>query len=95
MLRLDLNEELTTDEQGSVIPYSNLTSPTTIIEIPTKTYVDSLSENNRIRRDLSTVFNDQHDQLDQIKLTKLDSVIAIRNPGSDVASQILNTLTII
>ena len=43
------------DEQVSIIPNSTLTSPKTIIEIPTKSFVDSLHENSRNRQDLSSV----------------------------------------
>ena len=47
------------DEQNSILPNSTLTSSKTIIEIPTKAYVDSLSEKDRNRRDLLIVFSDQ------------------------------------
>ena len=59
LLRLDADEQLKLDEQDSVIPNSALTSPKTIVELPTKSYVDSLHESSRNRRDLSSVFNDQ------------------------------------
>ena len=50
LLRLDPDENL---EQDSVILDSTLTSPKTIIELPTKSYVDSShEENERSRRDL-------------------------------------------
>ena len=42
LLRSDPDEELELDEQDSIIPNSTLTSLRTIIEIPTKSYVDSL-----------------------------------------------------
>ena len=57
-----------------MIPNFILTSPKTIIELPTKSYVDSLHESNRNRRDLSSVFNDQDNEFDNNKLTNLDSV---------------------
>ena len=59
MLRLDPDEKLKLDKQDSIILNSTLTSPKTIIEIPTKASVDSLSENDRKGRDLLTVFNNQ------------------------------------
>ena len=59
LLRLDPDEKLNPDEQASIILNSTLTSPKTIIELPTKSYVDSLHENSRNRRDLSSVFFDQ------------------------------------
>ena len=40
LLRLDPDEKLKLDEQNSITPYSTLTLSKTIIEIPTKTYVD-------------------------------------------------------
>ena len=82
-MRLDLNEELKLDEQDCVILNSALTSPKTIIEIPTKNYVDSLHESSRNRRDLSSVFNDQDTQFDNTKSTNLHSVSVNRNPSSD------------
>ena len=53
LLRLDPVEVLKFNDKVSEIPNSTLTSPKTIIEIPTKSYVDSLHEINRNRRDLS------------------------------------------
>ena len=64
LLRLDPDEKLKLDEQDSVIHKSNLTSRKTIIELPTKSYVDSLHESRRKRRDLSSVFNDQDKEFD-------------------------------
>ena len=82
-LGLDPNEKLNLDEQDSIILNSALTSPKTIIEIPTKAYVDSLSEKDRNRRDLSTVFNDQDNEFDSNKLTILDSITVNRYPTRD------------
>ena len=53
------------------------------MEIPTKNYVDSLHESKRKKRDLSSVFNDQANELDNIKLTNLHSVSVDRKPSSD------------
>ena len=58
LLKLDPDEKLKLDEQDSIVLNSYLTLPKTIIEIPSKSYVDSLHEINRNRRDLSSVFND-------------------------------------
>ena len=71
------------DEQNLFILISMLTSPKTILKIQTKDYVDSLHENNRNRRFLSTVFNDQDDEFDHSKLTEFDSITINRNPSSD------------
>ena len=83
MLRLDPDEKLKLNEQVSIIPNSTLTSPKTLIEIPTRNYVDSSHQSSRKRRDLSSVLNDQDNEVDNIKLTKLDSVSINRNPSSD------------
>ena len=46
LLRLDPNEKLDLDNQGSINLNSTLTSPKTVIEIPTKACIDSLHEGN-------------------------------------------------
>ena len=46
LLILDPDEKLKLDEQDSIIPKSTLTSPNTIIELPTKSYVDSFHESS-------------------------------------------------
>ena len=71
------------DKQGSINLNSTLTSPKTILEIPTKSYVDSLHGNSRNRRDLSSVLNDQDNEFHNNKLTNLDSVTVNRKPSSD------------
>ena len=48
-----------------------------------KSFVDNLHEINRNRRDLSSVFIDQDNEVDFKKLTNLDSVSVNRNPSSD------------
>ena len=83
LLSFDPNEKLKLDEQGCIILNSNLTSPRAIIEIPTKDYVDCLSENNRNRRDIPTVINDQDNEFDNNKLTNLDGITVNRNPTVD------------
>ena len=82
-LRLDLHEEIKLDEEDSIFFNSSLTSPKTQTELPTKTYVDSLHQNSRIRRDISTSFKDQDIEFDDIKLRNLDGITVIRNPNSD------------
>ena len=57
LLRLDPNETLDLDNQDSIILNSSLTEPKTIIEIPTRAYIDGLhDENERSRRDLGLDF---------------------------------------
>ena len=83
MLRLGADEELNLDEQDSRVLNSNITSPKTIIELPNKSYVDSLYESNRNRQQLSSVFNHRDNEFDNKKLTNLDSVSVNRNSISD------------
>ena len=83
LLRLDPDEKLNLDEQDSIILNSALTSSKRIIEFSTKSYVDSVHESSRNRRDLSSVFNDQDNEFDNNILTHLDSVTVNRNPTSD------------
>ena len=93
LLRLDSNEKLELDKQDSIILNSTLTDPVTIIEIPTKAYIDSLhEENERSRRDLGIDFydessdlvkNNQDNNFNDNKLTNLDSITINRNPNSD------------
>ena len=59
IISLDRDEKLKLDEQDSLILNSFLTSPKTIIKIPTKSSVIILHETKRNRRDLSSVNNDQ------------------------------------
>ena len=83
LLRLHRDEKLKLDKQDSILLDSILIPPNTIIELPTKSYVDSLHEINRDRRDLSSVFNDQDSEFDNNKLTNLDSITVNRNPNLD------------
>ena len=75
MLRLDHIEKLNPNEQDSIILNSTLTSRKLLIEITTKSYVDSLHENSRNRRELSLVFNDQDNEFDKKKLTNIDQLV--------------------
>ena len=78
LLRLNPHKKLKLGEQDSKIPNSTLTSPKTIIKLPTKSYVDSLQECSRKKRDLSSVLNDQDNEL-----TTSDKVSVNRDPTSD------------
>ena len=90
LLRLDPDEKLNLHEQNSIFLNSNLTSPKTIKEIPTKSYIDSLhEENERNRRDLGIDFYDQSNDLvknnqdnnfNDNKLTNLNSITINNNP---------------
>ena len=83
LLRLDPDEKSQLDEQDSVVLNSSLTLPKTIIQLLTKSYVDSLHEGSRNKRDLSSVFNDQDNEFDKNKVTNLDFITVIRNPNLD------------
>ena len=84
LLRLHADEKLNIGERDSILLNSTLTLPNTLIELPTKSYVDSLHESSRNRRDLSSVFNDEDNEFDKNKLNKVDSVTVNRNPTSDI-----------
>ena len=83
LLRLDPKGKIHYGKLDSIFVNSSITSPRTIIELPTRSYVDSLHESSRNRRDLSSVFNDQDNEYDNNKLTNLDSVTLNSNPSSD------------
>ena len=50
------------------------------MEIRNEAYVDSTSENDRSRRDMCTVFNDQCNEFQKNELAVLASVRVNRNP---------------
>ena len=83
LLRLDPKGKIHHGKLDSIFVNTSITSPRTIIELPTKSYVDSLHEINRDRRDLSSVFNDQDNEFDNNKLTNLDSITVNRDPNLD------------
>ena len=83
LLRLDPKGKIHYGKLDSIFVNSSITSPRTIIELPTKSYVDSLHEINRDRRDLTSVFNDQDNEFDNNKLTNLDSITVNRDPNLD------------
>ena len=58
-IRLDSDEESKFDEHDSTILNFTLSSSKIINETPTKIYVALLSENDRTRRDISTLLRDQ------------------------------------
>ena len=60
LMRIDPDETLDLYNQDSIILISTLTSSKTVIEIPTKAYIDSLhEENERSRRDIDRDFYDE------------------------------------
>ena len=93
LLRLDPDEILDLDNQDYIILNSTLTTPKTVIEIPTKAYIDNLhEENERSRRDLGIDFYDESNDLvkdiqendfNDNKLINIDSITVNREPNSD------------
>ena len=78
LLRFDPDENLNWDEQDSIISNSKLTSPKTIIEIPTKSFIDSLHEENEQSRRVSGI--DFYDELnDFVKKTIKIMMLMIKN----------------
>ena len=75
LLSLNPDENLKLDGEDSVILTSTFTSPKSLIELPTKAHVESLSESSGSRRDMFTVFNDQDIGFVNIKLTNFDGVM--------------------
>ena len=64
LLRLDPKGKIHHGKLDSISLNSSITSPRTIIELPTKSYVDSLhGENERSRRDLGLDFHDESSTL--------------------------------
>ena len=64
LLRLDPNEILDLNNQDSILLNSTLNNLKTIIELPTKAYIDGLHDaNERSRRDLGIDFYDESDNL--------------------------------
>ena len=83
LLRLDPDDKLKLDEQDFIVLNSTLTSPKAILEVPTKSHVDSLHEIDRNRRDLLSVYNDQDNEFDKINLIHLDSTTVNTDPCCD------------
>ena len=91
LLRLDPNETLDLDNQDSIILNSSLSSPKKILEIPLKAFIDSLhEENEQSGRDLGRNFydesidlvkNNQNKDLNDNKLTNIDSITVNGNPS--------------
>ena len=62
---------------------SNISEPTDVNHVAKNSYVDSLSENDINRRNLSLVFIDQNNEFYNNKFTFLVSVTVNRNPTTD------------
>ena len=78
LVRLDPDEKLNLDEQDSIILNSILISPKTIIEVPTKNYVDKKLVDPSIKKNTNHVdFNDK--KLDNVRFSKVNSFSAV--PG--------------
>ena len=76
-LRLGRDEKLKLDEQNSIVLNSTLTLPETIIELPTKSYVDrGLNDPSTNRNNAHVDFNDKN--LDNVRFVKVNSMPAVR-----------------
>ena len=77
MLRLDPDESLKLDERGYILLNSSLTSPKTILKIPTKIYVDEkIDDPSIIKNTTHADFNDKN--LDNVRFVKVNSMPAVR-----------------
>ena len=64
-------------ERGNILLNSTLTSPTTVIELPTKSYVDyKVEDPSIIENTTHVVFNDKN--LDGLRFFKVNSMPAVR-----------------
>ena len=71
------------EEQHSIYLNSTSTSLKITIETPTKNYVDSSTENDRIKGDMPTLLKNQNIEFDNTNSTNLGSFRVNRNPTSD------------
>ena len=77
LLRIDPDEKLNLNKQDSILLNSTLTSPKTIIEVPTKNYVDKNFNDPSINRNNAHVdLNDEN--LDNGRFVKVNSMPAVR-----------------
>ena len=93
-MRLDPNEKLDMNNQDSIL-FLNFTRalPVTILELPTKDYIDSLhEENEQSRLDLGVDFydessdlvrNNQDNNFNDNKLTNINLIKIKKNPSED------------
>ena len=77
LLRRDPNEKLILDEQDSIVLTSSLTTPKTIIDLPSKSYVDRrFNVASIIRNNTHVDFKDKN--LDNVRFVKRNSMPAVR-----------------
>ena len=76
-MRLDPNGKLKSDEQDSIVLIYALTSPKTVIEVPTKNYVDKKINDPSITKNNAHV-DSEDKSLDNDRLIKVNSMPAIR-----------------
>ena len=82
-VRNDKNNDFNNHSSTNISQITLNSEPTDDNHAATKSYVDSLSGNDRNRRDMSTVSNDQDNEFDNIRLTNLDSITVNRHRTSD------------
>ena len=83
LLKIDPYERLKLDEQGSISPKSSLNSPKAIPKVPPKAHVDFSTGNDRNRRDLFSVFNNQDAEFDNHNTNNLYTNTINNLPPSD------------
>ena len=77
MLRLDPDEKLKLDEQDSIVLNSSFTLPKTILELPTKNYVDKkFNDPSKTKNTAHVDFNDKN--LDNARFVKVNSMPAVQ-----------------
>ena len=76
LFRLDPDEKLKLNEQGSIVPKSSLTSPKTVIKLPTKAYVENKFNDRSILK--NTAHFDFNDKIfDNVGFIKVNSMPAV------------------
>ena len=76
LLRLDPNKKLKLNEKNSIVFISTLILPKTVIELPTKSYVDKkINDPSKLRKTAHFHFSDKkHDNVRFIKVNSMPAV---------------------
>ena len=77
------NSDFNNHPPSSISQITLISEPIDDIHVVTKSYVDSLSEMDKIERHVSLVYDDQKNESDNNNLTNLDSILVNRNPSAD------------
>ena len=71
------NNDFSSHSSSKILHMTPNSDPTDDNQAATKSYIDSLSENDRNKR---IVYSDQDNELDNNKLTNFDSILVNTNP---------------